>query len=242
VTRVRTGRTGGTGRTVAVGRTVRLSALVAGAALALTGCGMHPGDAAVVGGDTISGAQVDDAAAALCSANITGAKAQGQPAPDLATRGARQAAVQLLIDTDLSQQFGKARGVTPDQAQVSSALAQNRQTLTLLPENRKADFEKILRGYAEGQLILIAIGKQELGDPSASDQKALAAGTQARDKWAKGNVDVEVDPRYGEWSGGSLHTATGSLSVPVSERAVSGANMDPDAGWVAGLPSSQKCS
>jgi hypothetical protein len=236
VTRVRTNRPG------RVARSARLSALVAAATLALTGCGLHPGAAAVVGGDTISGEQVDDAAAALCSANITGAKAQGQAPPQLATRGARQAAVQVLIDSELSKQFGEARGVNPDRAQVSAALAQNKQTLALLPEDRKGDFEELLRGYAEGQIILIAIGKQELGKPNASDEKALAAGTKARDKWAKTHADVEVDPRYGEWSGGSLHTATGSLSVPVSERAVTGANMDPDASWVSGLPSSQKCS
>jgi hypothetical protein len=30
--------------------------------------------------------------------------------------------------------------------------------------------------------------------------------------------------------------------VPVSDRAVAGANMDPDATWVSGLPASQKCT
>ncbi len=223
------------------GRTVRLSVLVAGAALALTGCGLHPGAAAVVGGTTISGGEVDDAAAALCSANITGAKANGQPKPELATRGARQAAVQLLIDSELSHKFAESRGVSPDRAKVSNAIAQQKQTVDLLPEATKAAFSDILRNYAEGQLMLMEIGKQELGDPNAADDKALAAGTKARDEWAQ-QVDVEVDPRYGDWSQGSLHSASGSLSVPVSDRAATGANMEPGAGWVAGLPSSQKCS
>ena len=222
------------------GRTVRLSVLVAGAALALTGCGLHPGAAAVVGDTTISNGEVDDAAAALCSANITGAKAQGQPKPDLASRGARQAAIQLLVDTELSHQFGEEKGVDPEKSQVSAALAQNRQTLDLLPEARKPAFESLLRSYAEGQLMLIAVGKQSLGNPDADDNAALAEGTKQRNKWAK-SVDVEVDPRYGTYDKGTLTPASGSLSVPVSQRATAGASSDPAANWVAALPMSQKC-
>ena len=222
-------------------RIAKMSALVAGAALALSGCGLHPGAAAVVGDTTITGAEVDDAAAALCSANITGAKAQGQPAPDLASRGARQAAVQLLVDTELSHQFGEDKGVDPARSQVSAALQQNRQTLDLLPESRKPAFEDLLRSYAEGQLMLIEIGRQSLADSAADDNAALSEGTKLRNKWAK-SVDVEVDPRYGTYDQGTLTPASGSLSVPVSQRATAGANADPAASWVAGLPMSQKCA
>lgn len=222
-------------------RIAKMSALVAGAALALSGCGLHPGAAAVVGDTTISGAEVDDAAAALCSANITGAKAQGQPKPDLAARGARQAALQLLVDTELSHQFGEEKGVDPEPSKVSAALAQNKQTLDLLPESRKPAFEDLLRSYAEGQLMLIQIGRQSLANPDADDNAALAEGTKLRNKWA-GSVDVEVDPRYGTWAKGTLTPASGSLSVPVSQRAVAGANADPAANWVAALPTSQKCA
>lgn len=222
-------------------RMAKMSALVAGAALALSGCGLHPGAAAVVGDTTITGAEVDDAAAALCSANITGAKAQGQPAPDLASRGARQAALQLLVDTELSHQFGEEEGVNPPSSQVSAALQQNQQTLDLLPESRKPAFEDLLRSYAEGQLMLIDIGRQSLADAKADDNAALSEGTKLRNKWAK-SVDVEVDPRYGTYAQGTLTPASGSLSVPVSQRATAGANADPAAGWVADLPMSQKCT
>lgn len=222
-------------------RIAKMSALVAGAALALSGCGLHPGSAAVVGETTITGAEVDDAAAALCSANITGAKAQGQPAPDLASRGARQAALQLLVDTEISHQFGAEQGVDPARSQVSAALEQNRQTLDLLPESRKPAFEGLLRSYAEGQLMLIAIGRDSLSDATADDNAALSEGTKLRNKWAT-SVDVEVDPRYGSYEQGTLTPASGSLSVPVSPRAAAGANADPAATWVAALPLSQKCS
>lgn len=222
-------------------RIAKMSALVAGAALALSGCGLHPGAAAVVGDTTISGAEVDDAAAALCSANITGAKAQGQPKPDLAARGARQAALQLLVDTELSHQYGQEKGVDPEPSKVSAAVQQNKQTLDLLPESHKPVFEDLLRSYAEGQLMLIQIGRQSLANPDADDNAALSEGTKLRNKWA-GSVDVEVDPRYGTWAKGTLTPASGSLSIPVSQRAVAGANADPAANWVAALPTSQKCA
>lgn len=221
-------------------RIVKVSALVAGAALALSGCGLHPGAAAVVGDTTLSGAEVDDAAAALCSANITGAKARGEAKPDLASRGARQAALQLLVDTELSRQFAEAEGIEPDPSQVSTALAQNRQTIDLLPEDRQDDFTDILRGYAEGQLVLIEAGRAALGDDSAAQDAAVSAGTKLRNRWAR-SVDVEVDPRYGTYARGTLTPASGSLSLPVSQRAAAGANADPAASWVAGLPMSQKC-
>ena len=94
---------------------------------------------------------------------------------------------------------------------------------------------------ALGQRLLIAIGKQSLADSTADDNAALSEGTKLRNKWAK-SVDVEVDPRYGTYDQGTLTPASGSLSVPVSQRATAGANADPAATWVAGLPMSQKCA
>jgi hypothetical protein len=223
-------------------RIVKVSALVAGAMLALSGCGQHPGSAAVVGDTRITDGTVDDAASALCSANITGAAAQGQPKPDLATRGARQAALSLLIDSELSRQYGAAKGIVPSRSEVSSALAQNKQTITLLPENRKEDFTELLRGYVEGQLVTVQAGQAQVGD-GAPQEEAMAAGTQLRNEWAASQgIEVEVDPRYGEYAEGSLAGTSGSLSFPVSQRAVAGANSEPGAEWVAGLPLSQKCS
>lgn len=225
-------------------RNVKAALVAAATALVLTGCGMHPGAAAVVGDDPISGEQVDDAAAALCSANIKSSQAQGQPAPDLPARGARQGALQLLIDSELSRQFGEARGVEPDQGQVSQALASNSSTTRLLPEGRRAAFTEIIRSYAEGQLVLLEVGKRSLaesGQFSPSDDEAITEGARLRDEWAKA-VDIEVDPRYGSFDRGQLSPSSGSLSIPASQRATEGEKAEPSADWVAGLPATQKCS
>jgi hypothetical protein len=230
--------------TTRAGRTKR-SLLAAVALLTLGGCaGLHPGVAAVVGNDTISQHQVDDVARALCSADITGAKAQGQPAPELASRGAAQGALSILLQSELSRQLGEKHGVVPSQAKVSQALAQSEQGIAMLPQSQRAQFTETLKEYAEGQLMLIALGRKTLeakGKTNVTDQQALAEGRRLRDQYAK-SVDVEVNPRYGTFSKGSFHPGGSSLSVAASQRARAGTRTSPGASWVAGLPASQKCS
>jgi len=218
-----------------------VSVLAAGAALLLAGCGLNPGAAAVVGDTRIGDDQVDDAASALCAANIAGAAAQGQPKPELATRGARQAALSLLIDSELSHQYGDANGIDPARAELSNALAQNQQTINALPEDRREDFEKLLRTYVEAKMIVKEAGRQAAGADAGPDQLA-AAGIQQRNEWlAEQDIEVEVDPRFGEYKDGGIDGSGGSLSVPVSDRAAAGDSTEPSQEWVSDLPMTQKC-
>lgn len=224
-----------------IGRPVRVSVLAAGAALLLAGCGMNPGAAAVVGDTRISDDQVDGAASALCAANIAGAAAQGQPKPELATRGARQAALSLLIDSELSHQFGEANGIEPPRAELSNALAQNEQTINALPEDLRDDFENLLRTYVEAQLIVQQAGREAAG-PTAGPEELSTAGNQQRNTWlAEQGIEVELDPRFGEYKDGGIDGSGGSLSVPVSDRAAAGDVTEPSPEWVADLPMTQKC-
>lgn len=224
-----------------IGRPVRVSVLAAGAALLLAGCGMNPGAAAVVGDTRISDDQVDGAASALCAANIAGAAAQGQPKPELATRGARQAALSLLIDSELSHQYGEANGIEPPRAELSNALAQNEQTINALPEDLRDDFENLLRTYVEAQLIVQQAGREAAG-PTAGPEELSTAGNQQRNTWlAEQGIEVELDPRFGEYKDGGIDGSGGSLSVPVSDRAAAGDVTEPSPEWVADLPMTQKC-
>jgi hypothetical protein len=211
-------------------------------AFVLSACQVHPGAAAVVGDQEISTQRVDAVAQALCSAN-RGATQSGQPASDLPSRGARQGALRVLIDSALAEQFGQAKGVHPDQEQVSAALAQNADGINALPADEQEAFREALKQYAEGQLMVIEAGRQSLseqGKSSPTDEEALAEGEKLRTEFAK-NIEVEVDPRYGTYSKGSLRATSGSLSIPVSARAFDGQSSDPSAAWVASLPTAQKC-
>lgn len=215
--------------------------VAAAATMALSGCaGLNPGAAAVVGSETISRDQVDDVALALCSANIASAKVSNQPAPTLASRGARELALQIMLETELSQQFGEAEGFEASKQQVSAAVAQNENGILMLPKSRQEDFRHALSSYAEGQLILIEAGRDALG-AEATDDEAIAEGQKLRAAYVE-DLDVEVDPRYGTFEEGAFVRGGSSLSVPVSDAAVAGDADQPDEGFVAALPASQKCS
>lgn len=224
-----------------LGRPTRTTSLIAGAVLLLSGCGLHPGAAAVVGDTTISDDQVDEAAAALCAANLAGAAAQGQPRPELATRGARQASLSLLIDSELSHQFGEANGIEPSQAEVSRAVAQNQQTVDALPQDQREGFLTLFRTYVEGQVIVQQAGEQAVG-AAAAPEEVRTAGIQQRNEWlTEQGIEVELDPRYGEYADGGVAGSSGSLSVPASDGAVAGNSTEPSPDWVSDLPLTQKC-
>lgn len=221
-------------------RSLKTAVLLAVAGTVLTGCGTHPGAAAVVGDTTISTDEVDAAARALCSANATDDPA----APALASRGARIAALQFLIDSELSRQFGASVGIEPDAAAVSETLAQNRAGIASIPDDRRDDFLDLLVGFRESELIVAEAGTralEEQGAVATAPEQAASEGFRLRTEWAE-DVDVEVDPRFGSYADGTLNPESGSLSVPASERATSGAQPDPGQDWVAGLPDSQKCA
>lgn len=225
---------------VAGRRRVKLAAVAAGAALVLAGCGIHPGTAAVVGSEPISHQEVDDIATAVCRANVAGAEASGrQPAP-LPTRGARELAVEILVETELARQLGEREGVDANQRAVSQAVAQNESGLALLEGKQREDLRAALRDYAESQFMLIEIGRQSLGD-QVSDDEAIAEGRRILAEYAA-SVDVEIDPRYGRFDDGVFKPGGTSLSVPASERAKAGANQQPSDVFIGGLPASQLCS
>jgi hypothetical protein len=226
---------------VARSRRTVLAVVAAAAGLALSACSVHPGSAAVVGAESISEGRVDDVASALCAAQ-KGGQNGGQ---DLASRGARQGALDVLINGALSRQYGASQGVQPDQAQVSSALAANAQNISGLPPALRQDFTDTLREYAEGQLMLIDIGRRELaktGQQNVTEQQAVSEGTKLRNAWAAKHVQVSVDPRFGEYANNALLPKSGSLSVAASKSATDGGSPDPSPGWVAALPATQKCS
>jgi len=210
------------------------------AATVLSGCGTHPGAAAVVGDATITTDQVDAAALTLCSANRSGGQATGE----LSSRAARQAAVQFLIDSELSHQFGEDRGVEADQGEVSATVAENAAGIEALPEDQREDFRELLVGFRESELILTEIGQaslQEQGNDQPAPEEASSEGARLRMEWAA-SVDVEVDPRFGTYAEDALAPTSGSLSVPVSDSAKAGSSADPGESWVADLPASQKCA
>lgn len=217
-----------------------MAALAAGAVTVLAGCGLHPGAAAVVGSETIPHDTVDQVAAAVCSANVATSRVSNQPPPTLANRGAREVALQILLETELSTQFAEHEGVEAKPSEVSRAVGQNEQALNLLPADQRQAFRTTLRNYAESQLMLIEIGRESLGQ-EVSDSQALQEGLRLRKEYVD-RLEVEVDPRYGQFVDGEFRRGGTSLSVPVSETAKGGSSAQPSPAFVSSLPASQQCS
>lgn len=225
--------------------TRRVCVLVVAALLALSGCGeVHPGTAASVGSETISHDEVDELALTLCAVGTAGAEAQGQPAPETATRVNRESALGLLIENALSRQFGEQRGVEPDRRQVTAALAANEQNIAILPEKQREELRTAIEDFEEGRSILATIGRRSLedsGQSQVSAEQALAEGQRLRRRFVSG-LDIDVDPRYGSFERGSLQPGSQSLSVPASQEAVAAARDELSPSFVSSLPASQKCS
>ncbi|HET9858793.1 MAG TPA: hypothetical protein VFQ19_03345 [Nocardioidaceae bacterium] len=226
-------------------RRTKLSALAVSALVALTGCGaVHPGMAAVVGSSTISHDRVDTLASALCTARTAGSEAAAAAAPPEPTRRARGGALQILLETELSHEFGEERGVDPSLRQVTEALAQQQQLIDFLPEDEAEAYREALAEYAEGQLMLIEIGRQSLeeqGQSNVPDDQALAEGERLRQEYAE-SLEIEVDPRYGTFEDGSLSSGGTALSVAESDRAKAGSQAELAPTFVSGLPASQRCA
>ena len=224
-------------------RSLRLPVLVAACAFVLSSCGNHPGSAAVVGSERIGAGRLDEVASALCSAQ-RGSQQSG-PTQELASRAARQGALDVLINGSLARQYGASQGVEPDQKKVSAALDSNAESIAAIPASRREAFRTTLRDYAEGQLMLVEIGRRALtasGARNVTEQQAVNEGVRLRDAWARKNVTVSVDPRYGRYTAGALRSTSGSLSAAVSSSAADGSKSQPSTSWVSSLPASQKCS
>jgi hypothetical protein len=215
------------------------TAVLAVAALALTGCSQHPGSAAVIGSHSISIAQVDDVARGLCSANTHG----GSGVTNLPSRGARVAALAVMLDSELSREFGAAKHVRPDEEQVSKVQAAQEVNVRLLPASEQPPMRAWLKTYAEGQQMLQTIGKASLrsqGQTKITSTQAIAEGSRLRKIFAK-HITISIDPRFGVWSNGTVRFTSGSVSVAQSARAVLGDKADPSSVWSATLPPSQTC-
>lgn len=226
-------------------RRATVGAVAVAGLLALSACsGLRPGTAAEIGADRISHDEVDEVASALCAANLSSAAAQGGTPPALPSVGARVGALQVLVDTSLARQFGEVAGAEADPGEVSATLAQNEAGIAALPSEHQEAFRDALREFTRGQLLVIDVGRAalaEAGQAGATEDQALAMGRRLQAEFVQ-ELDVEIDPRFGDLSEGTIVPGSPSLSVPVSESATAAARGGASPEFAASLPATQLCS
>lgn len=225
-------------------RVLRASATASTVALALLllgGCAqLPPGTAAEVNGTRISTSEVDDLAAAQC--DLREVLAKGGQAPATSAARVRQESLSLLMDAQLSLQFGKDQDVTPDELLSKGFLSQVTPFFEKLPEKSGTELTEVFTTWSRGRAVLVQVGSAATGQqPSATNtEQLLNAGLQARDRWLT-KADIETDAGFAPGKDGFPGRGDSSVSRASSDFAKGSSGTEVDQKWVSGLPAGQRC-
>lgn len=216
---------------------------LAAAMLALGACGqVHPGAAAVVGGTRIPMDEVDTLSAAYCRATVAIANSQGQPADPAEGIASRRTVLGALLQLEIARQAAGSLGV---EAEPSTYVADPRSFQPLLDsvgEQYADEVSQLVGVTGETTALQVAIGAHQLDQDMAEvdQQEAQQTGQEYVAEYGA-DVDVEIDPRFGLAPDGQVLAETGSLSVPVSEEAVTPQEPADVATRIGDLPVSLVC-
>ena len=185
----------------------------------LAGCsGLRPGEAAVVGDETISDREFSEATNSFCTvlteAQLAQARqAQGETAqaPQIPVRSAATQALGLLVINSAAEQLAAKEGITANQAEVKRWLDDLPPIFDNVPADERADVDAVTELLARTNIL---IGK--LGEPGSGD---LVAAGQQRVRDYLDRIGYDIEGRYGQVLDPEADLGTGSLSVPVSDDA-----------------------
>jgi hypothetical protein len=209
--------------------------------LLLTGCGeLDPGAAAKVNGTRITDRQVSELVDAQCQLrdNLT----KEGSAPVIAASRVRQESLSLLIDTELSHQFGQSEDLSANKLLARGFFGQVAPFFENLPAPAREELTKAFQEWSEGQAILVEAGSEATGEEVDLEkaEQLLNAGLAERAKWLE-DAEITTDPRYAPNEQGFPGGGDGSVSRPGSDFAKSAGAAEADPEWVGGLPENQKC-
>lgn len=216
-------------------------ALAAAAAL-LSGCGAtSPGVAVSVGEQTVSVAEVDEAADAVCRSVERELRSGNQVVP---LGQMRQYTLSLLAAAAQARQIADEYDVEPG-ADFRRARAQvAAQAEATLPEHLQEPYIEAMSAEALVSSVISAAGEAALsaeGVEDPSTEQVSQRGSDIFATWPDAH-GVDVDPRYGlELVDGQLRLADTSLSTAVSDPARAAAAEQPDPAYARSLPGSQRC-
>ena len=220
--------------------------LVAAGAV-LTGCGIHPGDAARVGGFTFSRADLDQVTAAQCV--LAASPAEGQSSNQKTSRATTaQTTIALVVQARQGIRYAETHDVKIDTAQLRLARSSFDDQLSGkgLSRAQRDSLLDVSDLVSRGQLVAQTVGAKSLGLPStqtSAAQQALQRGSQIVGRWAaRSGPSISIDPRYNIGvKGGQLRLRDSSVSTPVSTAGKQSASQQPSSSYVTSLPVPQRC-
>lgn len=218
-----------------------LAVVLAVSVVGLTGCGVtdaasRPGEAVRINDESISLAEVDDVAAAVCAVLRTSPQESGSVYSGTQLRTAAEQGLalrlmgdQLLEDFDLELPPATTDGA--ERVRSTYGAADPDDLETAMPA---------FTGTQHFSNVLVALGTEELG-PDAGDQ-ALSAGVERAQEW-QADADIETNPLLPslEIGADSILAERDDLSVAVSDAAKQAGAQDAAAADPADLPASQRC-
>ncbi len=202
------------------------------AGLTLAACGnIHPGDAAVVDGRSISMKSLDHTAKIYCRLTLPAAAQQG--ITDVSNSDIRRQAIGGMVTVIVARKVAVAKGVTPKPHTYQLTAPQREQIMTKFPSDADAVTQAI-EDSQEASQIAIALGEQSTGlARTAANESQLAQVGQAEIVKAFPANHVHFAPRFGLSDKLKQVSTTGSLSVPDG-------NLDQPADNE--LPAAQRCA
>ncbi|MET0998900.1 MAG: hypothetical protein ABWX73_09320 [Marmoricola sp.] len=213
------------------------------ALLVLSGCsgtGLTPGTATEINGTRITTSRVSDVAAAQC--DLRDVLTKQQLAPAVTAAQVNREALSLLMDTELTKQYGKSKDIAPDKLIANAYLGQVQSLFKDLPSDSKSLLNDVFTTWADGRSILVQAGSDSTGEkPDGTNlDKLLQAGLTERETWLK-KADITTDPRYGPDKDGYPSRDSASVSKARSTFAVDAQKETPDPAFLGELPPNQKC-
>ena len=211
--------------------------------LLLSGCsgsGLPAGTASDVNGTRITTTRVSEVAAAQC--DLRDVLTKKQLAPAVTAAQVSRESLSLLMDTELTKQFGESKDIEPDQLLSEAFFGRVQPLFTDLPAASKELMTSVFTVWADTRSILVEAGSAETGQkPTFSNaDKLLEAGLQVRQKWLK-TAHITTDPRYGPDKDGYPSRDSASVSKARSTFAVDSEKETPSPAFLSGLPPNQKC-
>lgn len=200
------------------------------AGLSLAACGsVHPGDAAVVDGRSISMKALDDVAKVYCVDAARNAQNTGGAAPDNAE--IRRQAVTTLASLVVARKLAEQEGVTPKPSAYEIPDSADSEVAKAFPGIDVEVAKSAVEDSRELTRIASALGAKAAGQTPTEDNLAqLTEAGQALITQALQDEDVEFAPRFGLDGSGKQVASTLSVTPAGGEGA-------PD-----DLPAAQRCT
>ena len=204
------------------------------AALTLAACGnIHPGDAAVVDGRSISMTTFDKTARVYCELTLISAQEQGissVPNADI-----RRQTISDLVTISIARDLAEQEGITIDKQSYELSSDQLSQIASEFPKDDDAEtVELVIENSQEIAALSVALAEKATGTAATEDNAAqMAEAGRAAILTAFKDHDVEFAPRFGLSDTLEDLGPTGSLSA---------SNIDFEAPSDDELPAAQRCA